>query len=107
MLSNRQNGTNQVLIQPHASGHSVHDDADPSLVHEILLPPQNLCSDVLYSMSVLRKLRSRASGPNQKITIIKTIVPASNIVRAHGYPKRSRNTNSMTVAGEASSTPSW
>ena len=33
LLPNRQNGTDQMLVQPHASGDAVHDDADPLLVH--------------------------------------------------------------------------
>src|SRR5581483_8005027 len=47
LLSNRQDGTDQVLIQPHTSGHSVHDDADPLLVHSILPSYSKLPSDLV------------------------------------------------------------
>src|ERR1700722_101766 len=95
-----------MLIQPHASSDAVHDDSDPLLVHYLLLETFFQRTADCFSDS-RRKLRSRASGPNQKIKIMRTITAPSNIVRAHGYPKWSRSTNSIAVAGDARSTPSW
>ena len=105
LLPNRQNRTYQMLVQAHAPRNAVHDDPYPPIVHqpllELFLQPATEC----FSDS-RKKLRSRASGPSQKITIIRTITVPSNMVSAQGYPNRSRNMNSMAVAGEATSTPS-
>src|SRR5262249_26313407 len=70
LVANREYGTDQVLVESHAAGHAVHNDANPSGTHTL-------------SSAAFRKSRFFASGPNHTMIIISIIRPASKAVNAH------------------------
>ena len=71
-------------------------------------PPSEFAPEpVCGYFDVERKLRPRCSGPKANIKSSMTMTPTSKMVSATGYPRWSRNRNSIETAGDAIRTPSW